>query len=42
MLEVLQYYTSSFWVWLGITIGLYVLVALIALLFGVIIKMGKS
>jgi ABC-type multidrug transport system permease subunit len=24
MLEILQYYTSSFWVWLGITAGMYV------------------
>lgn len=30
MLEVLQYYTSSFSVWLGITIGLFVIVQGIA------------
>jgi hypothetical protein len=23
MLEILQFYVSGFWVWLGITIGLY-------------------
>lgn len=24
MLEILQFYVSNFWVWLGITIGLYI------------------
>jgi|TARA_R110000851_G_scaffold319958_1_gene484610 hypothetical protein len=24
MLEILQFYVSGFWAWLGITIGLYV------------------
>lgn len=23
MLEILQFYVSGFWVWLGITVGLY-------------------
>ena len=23
MIEILQFYVSSFWVWLGLTIGLY-------------------
>ena len=29
MLEILQFYVSGFWVWLGITIGLYFLLAFI-------------
>lgn len=36
MLEVLQFYVSGFWTWLGLTIGLYIVVsvpfAIIALL----------
>ena len=28
MLDILQFYVSGFWVWLGITIGLYVCMAL--------------
>lgn len=31
MLEVLQFYVSSFWVWAGITIGLYTVLALLLL-----------
>ena len=30
MLEVLQFYVSGFWVWLGITIGLHVCITLVA------------
>jgi hypothetical protein len=28
MLEILQFYVSGFWVWLGITCGLYVVLAI--------------
>ena len=39
MIEILQFYTSGFWVWLGITVGLSIVVEetaklLIALLRG--------
>ncbi|MWB77946.1 hypothetical protein GLS40_07925 [Pseudooceanicola sp. 216_PA32_1] len=27
MLEVMQFYVSSFWVWLGLTVGLWMLTA---------------
>lgn len=27
MLEVMQFYVSGFWVWLGLTIGLWMVVA---------------
>jgi len=30
MLEILQFYVSGFWVWLGITAGLYVVLAMAA------------
>lgn len=28
MLEILQFYVSGFWVWLGITIGIYIVMAM--------------
>ncbi|NDV53852.1 hypothetical protein [Salipiger sp. PrR003] len=32
MLDILQFYVSGFWVWLGLTIGLSLVVKMIALL----------
>ncbi len=32
MLAIMQFYVSSFWVWLGLTIGLWVVLAMAALL----------
>jgi hypothetical protein len=31
MLEILQFYVSGFWVWLGLTVGLYAIVMAAAL-----------
>jgi hypothetical protein len=29
MLEILQFYVSGFWAWLGLTIGLFLVLALV-------------
>jgi hypothetical protein len=37
MLEILQFYVSGFWVWLGITCGLYVVLAMGAMVLTAIV-----
>ena len=37
MLEVLQFYVSGFWVWLGITMGLWVVLAMGAMILSAVL-----
>lgn len=36
MLEILQFYVSGFWTWLGITIGAWMLIACTAAIIGAV------
>ncbi len=42
MMEVLQFYVSGFWVWLGITIGLWIAMAALGMAFGFILGLVRG
>ena len=41
MLEILQFYVSSFWIWLGITVGVYIIATAIASIVAAAMNINK-